>query len=118
LIENQIDKTTTMKLRRLKVFDDPGSYVSISGHVYLEGWDRTMLRERVFAEQKVCALCGLPLAPHQGDLEHINGGLGPQRCDCYHTLLADGKTRHTNVQRTHSMRDPLHNCHRKKHHRE
>jgi hypothetical protein len=117
MIENQRDKTTTMKLRRLKVFDDPRSFVSISGHRYLEGWDRTMLRERVFAEQKRCAICNEALAPGQGDLEHIKGGNGPQRCDCYRTQLADG-TWHTNVQRTHSMRDPLHNCHRKKHHRE
>jgi hypothetical protein len=117
MIANQMDRAATTKLRRLKIFDDPRSYVSISGHVYLEGWDRTMLRERVFAEQKACALCLKPLAPGQGDLEHIKGGLGPQRCDCYRTRLADG-TRHTNVQRTHSMRDPMHNCHRVKHHRE
>jgi hypothetical protein len=115
MIEHQKDKARTKELWQQKVFQSRYSYVSISGHMYLSGVDVSYLRDRVFADEDKCAICGKKLALGQGDLEHEKGGRGPQRCDCYHTTLADG-TVHTNVRRTHSMWD-VENCHRLKHHR-
>lgn len=118
MIENQRDEVATYILYNLRVLTDPKrrSYVSISGHMYLKGPDVKALREKVFAVESQCGICHKALAPGQGDLEHIQGGLGPGRCYCFKTILADG-TMHTNVRRTHSMRD-IEPCHRKKHNRE
>lgn len=119
MIENHPDRERTALARREGVFTDRRSYYSIAGHVYLRGVDRSALRFKVFAENHArggrCAICGEALALWEGDLEHIEGGRKHARCDCWHTVLADG-TVHTNVRRSCSMfaRD---SCHAKKHHR-
>lgn len=106
----------TKALRRMQIFRSRDSYVTFAGHVYLAGIDMGELRRLVFSVEKTCGICGQQLPPGAGDLEHKVGGLGPQRCDCFRTRLADG-SRHSNVRRTHGMFD-VEDCHRKKHHRE
>lgn len=115
MIENHKDVLATKAARKSKRFQDPRSWISIAGHVYLRGRDRSALREKVFAKQTHCALCYKRLAFGEGDMDHIRGKRKLARCDCWRTKLADG-SRHTNVQRVCSMFAPG-SCHAEKHHR-
>lgn len=116
MLEYHRDDAATKVAYTSKRFRDRRSWISIGGHQYLRGKDRSALREKVFAKQwKYCQNCGAELAQFDGDLEHIVGGRPKARCDCWGTKLADG-TRHTNVRRTCSMW-AIDSCHAEKHHR-
>jgi hypothetical protein len=117
MIENRKDKKETKRLRKLGVLEDPKSYVTFAGHLYARGADRIRLHAALLTVSGgICAICKKRCSPLDGDMDHIVGGNGPQRCDCFHRKLADG-TRHTNLQWVHGMwsTEP---CHRRKHHRE
>ena len=115
MIENQRDEQRTLELRKLGIFEDRRSWISFAGHVYLQGYDRSRLRALVREDADgICYVCKNK-ARFDGDMDHIEGGLGPQRCDCYHTKLANGK-KHTNVGWIHGMFSRK-ACHQKKHHR-
>lgn len=74
-------------------FRDPWSYVSFRVHpgmehacVYLFGEDRGERRAEVrFHYRGRCVDCGI-YCWIRGEMDHVEGGLGPQRCDCYENL--------------------------------
>jgi hypothetical protein len=118
MIENKKDPGATKQARRSGEIIDPRSYVSIAGHIYLRGKDRSRQRELVFAMSPdlLCKICGKRVRSGDGDYDHIRGGSPHHRCDCYARILADGSYC-TNVRLVHSMfsKEP---CHRQKHGRE
>ena len=118
MIENRRDKERT-KLGKLNgEITDPNSYFSLAGHRYCRGKDQGILRLAVYVtEGGICYKCKAHVPIWDFDLEHLVGGRKHDRCDCYHTMLADGRTVHTNVGIIHSMRSE-HPCHRIKHHRQ
>lgn len=116
MLEYHRDDAATKTAYKSKRFRDRRSWISIGGHQYLRGKDRSALREKVFRKHaKNCRLCGVRLREGEGDIDHIEGKRPKMRCDCWGTRLADG-TRHTNVRRTCSMW-AIDSCHAEKHHR-
>ena len=117
MIENHTDRERTKEARKCKLFKDRRSRYTLSGHVFLYGTDKEVIRAAVFRDNinrgGKCDICGKQLASWDGDLEHIAGGRKNARCDCYHTVLADG-TVHTNLRRSCSM-FAKGSCHARKH---
>ncbi len=69
---------------KARKFKEPGSFVSVDGHEYLKGKDKTArYREAVEKLPPFCNKCKRLL--YEGDLDHIQGGL-VGRCDCMHNL--------------------------------
>lgn len=65
-------------------FKDRRSFVSLDGHDYLKGRDKSnRYREMVENVKPFCAKCGAFLL--NGELDHIQGG-NVGRCDCPHNL--------------------------------
>jgi hypothetical protein len=57
------------------------------GCVYLFGEDMSARRVQIFEREKgKCQNCGFWTGPHWGELHHIKGGLGNQRCSCFENL--------------------------------
>src|SRR5277367_2720927 len=113
MLENHKDKEAT----KAAGFQDKRSWISIAGHQYLRGKDRSALRHAVFDFFKgKCCICGRATGEDNGDMEHEVGGRPLARCDCFHTRLANG-VHHTNVRWICGMFG-LSPCHRKKHNRE
>lgn len=116
MLEYHKDDAATKAAYRSKRFVDRRSWISIGGHQYLRGQDRSNVRAKVFRKHaKNCQLCGERLREGEGDMDHIIGKRPKMRCDCWGTKLADG-TRHTNLRRTCEMMKPG-SCHAEKHHR-
>ena len=116
MIANHKDVERTKLLRRAGIFRSRKSYVSIAGHYYLRGEDRSLQRERLVREQGLrCAICKQPVAAWDADMDHIRGGNKYARCDCLGVTLAGG-SRCTNLQIVHGMRSKR-GCHARKHHR-
>lgn len=117
MVENQKDVAATKAARKAGEITDRDSWISIAGHIYLAGQDRSDLREKVYlAARYICALCKKFCPAWDGNLEHIRSGRPMVRCDCFGRRLADG-TICTNVQWSHGMFS-IHPCHRDKHNRE
>jgi hypothetical protein len=117
MLGNHKDRERTKAARESGEFEDPRSYYSIAGHVYLRGNDRSERRMLVWIRSNgKCALCFEKLTLRDCDMDHIKGGTKHARCDCLRTILADG-TEHTNVRAVHGMFS-VKPCHRVKHHRE
>lgn len=117
MIENQIDRTATKAARKAGEISDRNSFITIAGHIYLAGQDRSELRSKVHLEAKSrCALCGGYCPLWDGNLEHIRSGRPYARCDCFNRTLANG-TICLNVRWAHGMAS-IHSCHRKRHNRE
>jgi len=116
-----LDFSKDIAATKARKFNHRHSYVNIAGHQYLRGKDKDALAEKVYADAKgLCCVCGCWRDRSKVDLEHENGGSKHRRCDCYHTMLADG-TLHTNVRIICTM-DPAKGiqsrCHIDKHGRE
>jgi len=70
-----------------KGYIDPRSYVSYDGHEYLEGKDVGVRREEIWKRDgRRCVRCGEMVSLKTMELDHKQGGLGPQRCWCHHNL--------------------------------
>lgn len=117
MIENHKDVEATKAARRAGEISDPRSYISIAGHIYLRGQDRSRLRELVYVDAKgFCAVCRAFRHRSQGDMDHIQGGRKHIRCDCWDRKLANGAICR-NVRWICSIRLYERGCHAKKHHR-
>lgn len=104
------DIAATAALKREGYFVDKDSFLGLPddkhvAHFYLEGEDRSEARRKLvkkaFRGKKspVCALCHNFISEwHDFEMDHVEDGLGAQRCDCQHNLRL--------VHR---------DCHRKKH---
>jgi 5-methylcytosine-specific restriction endonuclease McrA len=85
----RVDKETTARAG----FRDPRSYVGFRIHpdtehacVYLFGEDVGERRAEIRARHNArCVFCGAYCWVF-GELHHVDGGLGPQRCWCYENL--------------------------------
>lgn len=77
---------------RKREFLDHRSHVHNNGHIYLFGRDVQIVRLRIYERDK--GICQLRLANCKGfadwdsggEMHHLNGGLGLQRCWCDHNL--------------------------------
>ena len=86
----RVDKQQTEEMS----FNDKRSYVGNRMHpgtehqcVYLKGRDRSVRRAVIFSRSKgLCELCG-DFCPFTGEMHHVKGGLGAQRCDCAENLV-------------------------------
>jgi hypothetical protein len=73
-------------------FLDHRSYWNQNGHVYLHGKDVEIVRLRIYERDN--GICQLRLPgckgradwDYGGEMHHIKGGLGLQRCSCDHNL--------------------------------
>lgn len=88
----------------LREFSSPDSYVSSDGHEYLAGADRSARRLEVYRRDRGrCWKCGERIPWEFGEMDHIEGGLGAQRCDCLHNLRwacgEDHRDKHVAVRR-------------------
>jgi|SRR5690242_1849926 len=84
---------------REKGYEDPRSFVSYAGHEYLSGKDVGKRRKEVRKRDgNRCVRCGEYVTEDQMEMDHIQGGIGPQRCWCLHNLQT-----------------LCHECHTKKH---
>jgi hypothetical protein len=123
VLANHKDEVATAEAYRTKKFSDrkKRSYISIAGHEFLRGVDRSQRREEVFQFARgLCAHCGKYRSEHggYGDMNHTNGNTPKTRCDCFGTVLADG-TVCTGVEWICGMRLPYgESCHRQEHRRE
>jgi hypothetical protein len=78
------DLTVTRNLREAGFFLNRRSFISLDGHLFLEGFDKGRTRERVFRKHRNrCVVCGVRLHPdapmfhpHCGEWHH------PKNCDC------------------------------------
>ena len=78
------DITVTKNLREAGFFEHPDSFVSLDGHLFLEGHDKTRVRPEVFKRYKnKCVICGIVLhpdatawTPRVGAWHHV------KNCDC------------------------------------
>ena len=94
---------------RARRFLSRNSYVSFRVHPgtkhccqYLKGKDVEPMRLHIFERDKgKCGVCGAYYGWAFGEMDHIEGGYGPQRCDCAENL-----------------RWLCPKCHRTKHHRD
>lgn len=83
MLINKRDPETT----RLRMYLNSKSYVSFAGHEYLFGEDVSLRRAEIFKRDKgKCYRCGAYYGWDYGHMDHVEGGLGPQRCDCPHNL--------------------------------
>src|SRR5882757_883134 len=120
MLENRRDEEATKRAYQAADLRDgkKRSYISLAGHWYRRGIDRSDIRARVFrAAEGKCCFCGGYVAEDSGDMDHMRGGRKHLRCDCFDTPLPDGR-RCTNVRWSHSMADRANACHRQRHHRE
>lgn len=104
MIRKDKDATTMMG------FTDPRSFVGYRIHpethhacIYLFGDDVTQIRRVIFdREQGICWRCRAYYGWEQGELRHLVGGLGLQRCWCHENLgwgcPACHKTEHVQVR--------------------
>ena len=82
------------ELTAMRKFNDPRSFVANWKHpgtehpcVYLKGRDVGERRQIVYDEAKGrCFYCGAWYGPNYGELHHLRGGLGNQRCWCIENL--------------------------------
>lgn len=101
----RVDKEATKQAK----FLDPRSYIGNRIHpgtshpcVYLRGEDRSYRRDEVrLIAQGKCTDCGV-YCWIDGEMDHVEGGLGTQRCDCFENLSWRCGSRYNN-------------CHTKKH---
>lgn len=83
MLEHARDEAATAA----RCFAHPDSHVSNAGHEYLEGIDKTRRRSEVmWRDGRRCWKCGELAGWQQGEMHHVRGGNGPQRCDCLHNL--------------------------------
>ena len=106
MIENMRDPDATA----VRGFHSPDSFVTIAGHEYLAGeLDHAFRRAEIYRQaggevvlhltedgkhvhhgenlkDATCQGCETPhrVSWHWGEWDHIQGGVGPQRCDCAH----------------------------------
>lgn len=84
-----MDPAATACLRENKFLLALGSFLSMPdaagiAHLYLEGIDKQMQRERVWSQGAGrCDSCDKPLTWETFEWDHIQGGL-VGRCDCLH----------------------------------
>lgn len=120
MLENQRDEAATAA-RNFLCKGKRGSYVSLSGHEYLRGKDRSIRWNTLYEREKgLCCVCGRWRDRDKADMDHIKGKRPKIRCDCYGTLLVDG-TVCTNIRLICTM-DPNKGiqapCHQQRHNRE
>lgn len=78
------DITVTKNLREAGFLQDPRSFISLDGHLFLKGCDKGNIRYLVFKKHKNrCVVCKAPLDIDVGLFDVRCGNWHhPKKCDC------------------------------------
>lgn len=81
------DITVTRNLREAGFFENKDSFVSLTGHLFLEGLDKSRVRAKVFRKHKNrCVVCRAKLDPKAPDFHPMRGAWhhpnSAFHCDC------------------------------------
>jgi hypothetical protein len=80
----KMDLTVTSNLREARIFEDERSFVSLDGHLFLRGLDKSKVRKQVFIKHKDrCVICGHMLDRYARKFATSCGAWHhPKNCDC------------------------------------